>query len=309
MKKCIDKLKCGCLMQLLLSDRSKAVYLVVVLLGCAEMLLPLAVVFAADCVAIGERVRKERNLLKKHKLLGQVIQECAGDSTINYYYAYTHERLERYGNALKYYMAASAIEPGNAAYFFGMGDVYVMLEREEAALHAYELGIELDSGNKRALRKLNDLRVQQTSQAEYMVTPEKAVAMLAPDDVQPYTAQSIEGPLLSIHIPYKRSSPLLSVEAKSLLDIVGWTLRDESLRGACFEVVGHTDSSGNKEGNMVLSRYRAETVKNYLVQMHQIDENRLRVVSLGERQPIVPNTTVANKVRNRRVEFRRVDQQ
>ena len=127
------------------------------------------------------------------------------------------------------------------------------------------------------------------------------------EDAQPYTKQSVDGPLLSMQIPYKRNSPVLSDTAKALLDIVGWALRDASLQGASFEVAGHTDSTGSKDGNLLLSKYRAEAVKEYLVQMHQIDASRLRVAWFGDSEPLAPNTTDANRAINRRVEFRRVD--
>ena len=45
-------------------------------------------VAAADCVVVGKSIKKERNLLKKRKLLEQSIEECSSDPTINYYYAY-----------------------------------------------------------------------------------------------------------------------------------------------------------------------------------------------------------------------------
>ncbi len=296
-------------MQLFLRNKSKIVCWLALFVLCGGLPPSAEVLFAADCVAVRAKVQKERNLLKKNKLLGQVIHECAGDPVLNYYYAYAQERLGKYNEALRYYTIASELDPGAAGYLFGMADVCVALGKDISAIDAYEKGLEIESGNRRALRKLDILRIKYKAQMGEMVTSEEVVAVMTTEDVQPYTKQSVDGPLLSMQIPYKRNSPALSDTAKALLDIVGWALRDVSLQGASFEVAGHTDSTGSKDGNLLLSKYRAEAVKEYLVQMHQIDASRLRVAWFGDSEPLAPNTTVANREINRRVEFRRVDLQ
>jgi outer membrane protein OmpA-like peptidoglycan-associated protein len=68
-------------------------------------------------------------------------------------------------------------------------------------------------------------------------------------------------------------------------------------------IEGHTDSVGNDEYNQGLSEKRAQSVANYIVQKHQIDEKRLETVGLGESKPIAPNTTSSGRSQNRRVEI------
>jgi outer membrane protein OmpA-like peptidoglycan-associated protein len=190
-----------------------------------------------------------------------------------------------------------------------MADVSVALGDDMSAINAYEKGLELEDGNKRALKKLDVLRIKHKARMGDMVTSEEVVTVMTTEDAQPYTKQSADGPLLSMQIPYERSSPALTETAKSLLDIVGWALRDVSLQGASFEVAGHTDSTGSKEGNLLLSKRRAEVVKEYLVQMHQVDASRLRVAGFGDSKPLAPNTTEANRAMNRRVDFRKINPQ
>ena len=69
------------------------------------------------------------------------------------------------------------------------------------------------------------------------------------------------------------------------------------------EIAGHTDSSGNDEQNLILSQKRVDSVKAKLIEL-QIDSSRLTAVGYGETQPLVSNDTKANRLKNRRVEFK-----
>lgn len=67
-------------------------------------------------------------------------------------------------------------------------------------------------------------------------------------------------------------------------------------------ITGHTDDTGGRELNMRLSQQRADTVKNYL-SAQRIDERRLVTQGAGPDQPLVANTSDANRAKNRRVEI------
>lgn len=68
-------------------------------------------------------------------------------------------------------------------------------------------------------------------------------------------------------------------------------------------IEGHTDTSGNPEANLYLSRLRAEAVRDYLVGAG-IDDTRLRVVGYGDTRPVADNSTAGGRHRNRRIEIR-----
>jgi len=70
-----------------------------------------------------------------------------------------------------------------------------------------------------------------------------------------------------------------------------------------IELAGHTDSDGDAEANLILSQNRAEAVMNYLIKKG-LDPKRVQAKGYGEYKPIVPNTTVENKAKNRRTEVR-----
>lgn len=70
-----------------------------------------------------------------------------------------------------------------------------------------------------------------------------------------------------------------------------------------LKIVGHTDSDGNDDTNMDLSKKRAEAVKNALVSVYTISSDRLSTEGKGESEPSGANGTPDGKAKNRRVEF------
>ena len=71
--------------------------------------------------------------------------------------------------------------------------------------------------------------------------------------------------------------------------------------GAYIEIEGHTDSVGSKAANYKIGLDRAEAVKRYLYEAHQIPLHKINVISYGEDKPIAPNKTKAGRAQNRRV--------
>lgn len=69
-----------------------------------------------------------------------------------------------------------------------------------------------------------------------------------------------------------------------------------------FHIEGHTDSSGAAAYNEQLSRERAQSVVDWLVE-HGIPEKRLTSEGYGETQPIATNETAEGRQQNRRVEI------
>jgi len=68
-------------------------------------------------------------------------------------------------------------------------------------------------------------------------------------------------------------------------------------------IEGHTDNVGPRDFNIDLSRRRAKAVEDYLI-AKGIDKKRLRSDGFGFDRPIVPNDTPINRAKNRRTEFR-----
>jgi outer membrane protein OmpA-like peptidoglycan-associated protein len=68
------------------------------------------------------------------------------------------------------------------------------------------------------------------------------------------------------------------------------------------EIRGHTDTDGEEWYNEELSERRAASVRDFLV-AHGVEEERLRIVGFGERNPIATGDSEEARARNRRVEM------
>jgi peptidoglycan-associated lipoprotein len=75
-------------------------------------------------------------------------------------------------------------------------------------------------------------------------------------------------------------------------------------RGNFVEIEGHTDSSGDKMINQRIGEARAEAVKRYLYDTHQVPLHKMNVISYGEEKPASPNNTRQGRAQNRRVVIR-----
>jgi peptidoglycan-associated lipoprotein len=99
---------------------------------------------------------------------------------------------------------------------------------------------------------------------------------------------------------FKFAKTELPDEAKAKLDQMITQLKADP-KGAYFEIEGHTDNVGDKMTNERVGLERAEAVKRYLYEQHQIPLHKINVISYGEEKPIAPNKTKAGRAQNRRV--------
>lgn len=70
------------------------------------------------------------------------------------------------------------------------------------------------------------------------------------------------------------------------------------------EIAGHTDSTGAAAYNQQLSQRRAEAVADRLVEVYDVDSDRVAPVGYGESDPVATNETDEGRAQNRRVEAR-----
>jgi outer membrane protein OmpA-like peptidoglycan-associated protein len=102
---------------------------------------------------------------------------------------------------------------------------------------------------------------------------------------------------------FKFNAVELPDEAKSRLDDLISQLKNDP-KGAYFEIEGHTDNTGPEEINERIGLERAEAVKRYLYEHHQIPLHKINVISYGEAKPVAPNNSKDGRAQNRRVVIR-----
>ncbi len=107
--------------------------------------------------------------------------------------------------------------------------------------------------------------------------------------------------ILLNNVFFEQGKPVLKASSYPELDrLVQLMEENSSIR---IELGGHTDNVGNKDALLTLSQRRVEAVKAYL-EKEGIRKDRISGKGYGATQPMVPNTSDANRERNRRVEFR-----
>ena len=107
-----------------------------------------------------------------------------------------------------------------------------------------------------------------------------------------------KSPLSDIFFAYDQS--FLSEEAQSILERnAGW-LRSHSEPQILVE--GHCDERGSVEYNLALGERRAQSVKDYLINMG-IGKDRLYTISYGKERPFAFGHTEEAWAQNRRAHF------
>jgi outer membrane protein OmpA-like peptidoglycan-associated protein len=99
---------------------------------------------------------------------------------------------------------------------------------------------------------------------------------------------------------FKSGKTDLPDTAKARLDEVVNQLKSDT-KNVFIEIEGHTDNVGDKTFNESLGMERAEAVKRYLYEQHQVPLHKMNVISYGEEKPIAPNTNRDGRAQNRRV--------
>ncbi len=99
---------------------------------------------------------------------------------------------------------------------------------------------------------------------------------------------------------FKFGKAVMPDQSKADLDALVGKLKAEP-NGAYIEIEGHTDNAGPKDVNYKLGLERAEAVKRYLYEQHQVPLHKINVISYGEEKPIAPNKTRDGRAQNRRV--------
>jgi peptidoglycan-associated lipoprotein len=95
----------------------------------------------------------------------------------------------------------------------------------------------------------------------------------------------------------------LPEDATAAIDTMVNQLKTDK-KAVWVEIEGHTDSTGDKSLNERLGLARAEAVKRYLYEKHQVPLHKINVISYGEDKPIAPNDTRDGRAQNRRVVIR-----
>lgn len=102
-------------------------------------------------------------------------------------------------------------------------------------------------------------------------------------------------------VEFESGSATLTLAGVSILEEMAAAI--VKLENPRIQIVGHTDSTGNRMTNIALSLARADTVKSYLANKGIAAAN-MNALGAGPDRPVTSNETPAGRAKNRRIEFR-----
>jgi len=102
-------------------------------------------------------------------------------------------------------------------------------------------------------------------------------------------------------ITFSTGSSFLSVDSRRTLDQVAAAMTFHTAQN--FEIGAHTDNQGTRTNNLALSVRRAGSVRRYLM-LRGVSANRITAKGYGESNPLLPNTSLEARKKNRRIEIR-----
>jgi outer membrane protein OmpA-like peptidoglycan-associated protein len=103
-------------------------------------------------------------------------------------------------------------------------------------------------------------------------------------------------------VNFNFDSAQLTPEAKESLDQLASQIRDRG--NFILEIQGFADSIGSDSYNNQLTQKRADAVRRYLAEQHNIPLFRMHILGFGEVRAVADNSTRAGRAQNRRVEIR-----
>ncbi len=98
--------------------------------------------------------------------------------------------------------------------------------------------------------------------------------------------EDMKAPAVALDVRFAVGSDQLTDGARDTVSRIGAALKSSQLSGYRFLVEGHTDSTGNPDANLDLSRRRAEAVKTFLVSNVGLPSDRLETVGKGSTEPL-----------------------
>jgi NitT/TauT family transport system substrate-binding protein len=108
-----------------------------------------------------------------------------------------------------------------------------------------------------------------------------------------------------VSISFRTGEYLLDDNAKQIIDIQ-FTPIAKAFSNAKIRIEGNTDNTGSKANNIVLSKKRAQSVADYLIQQHNMPADRFVIVGNGPDKPVAgcENATDEKcRAKNRRTDF------
>jgi outer membrane protein OmpA-like peptidoglycan-associated protein len=121
------------------------------------------------------------------------------------------------------------------------------------------------------------LRQQATERA-------KSKATAAPLNRPPLVPELLKLPQISVDVLFDPDSSIIRPGSYRTLGRIADALTHPALLPYKFLIVGHTESGGRRDHNLIVSQKRAEAIRDALVTMFKLSPKRVQALGLGEEQ-------------------------
>lgn len=191
-------------------------------------------------------------------------------------------RVLNYADALQYYGITDGINRYKAVYdqiskYLTELNPCGFNENVKGGIVPYDEAV-----NLYFLKSINDIDAGTVKKADYSTTK---TTVMATGEWQ---------------INFATGSTALTGSTNELQTIYGLLVQAEETK---IKIIGHTDNVGNPESNLILSKGRANSVKNWLVSKGIAEKRFQAVDGLGDTNPIASNETNEGRAKNRRCEI------
>jgi OOP family OmpA-OmpF porin len=112
----------------------------------------------------------------------------------------------------------------------------------------------------------------------------KSKATAQPVNRPPLVPELLKLPQITLDILFDPDSSIIRPGSYRTLGRIADTLTDPALLPYRFLIVGHTESGGRRDHNLIVSQRRADAVRDVLVTTFKISPKRLQTLGLGEEQ-------------------------
>ena len=100
----------------------------------------------------------------------------------------------------------------------------------------------------------------------------------------PVAPELLKLPAFNLDIHFDTDTPVVRPDSYQTLGRTADALVNATLLPYSFLIVGHSDATGRREANVLLSQRRADAIRDVLVNTFKISSKRLQSLGLGEEQ-------------------------
>jgi len=105
-----------------------------------------------------------------------------------------------------------------------------------------------------------------------------------PSKRPPIVPEILNLPTFTVDIHFDTDTPVIRPDSYQAVGRIADALVNAQLLPYTFLIVGHSDSTGKREANAILSQRRADSIRDVLVNTFKISSKRVQSLGLGEEQ-------------------------